>query len=49
MIGFLRRRRAVGSSVSFCDSCGRVCTDQCRADAHYDQTRLAALSHALIR
>lgn len=41
------RRRA--SSVSFCDSCGQVCTAACRAEAHRDRARRAVLGHGLLR
>ena len=34
----LRKLTATGS-VEFCDSCAKVCTPQCRADAAYSKAR----------
>lgn len=48
MFAFLRRRRTADlATVAFCDSCGQVCTAQCRAAAHYDRVRTAALIHII--
>jgi hypothetical protein len=49
MLAFLRRRRSSLSSVSFCDSCGQVCTAACRADAHRDRARRIVLGHGILR
>lgn len=50
MIPFLRRRRAASDrNVTFCETCGQVCTATCRAEARYDRTRTAALANLPIR
>jgi len=50
MFAYLRRRRAaVLATTSFCDSTGQVCTAQCRARAHHDQIRAAALTYFVPR
>ncbi|GAA0793545.1 hypothetical protein [Spirilliplanes yamanashiensis] len=48
MFAFLRRRRtATLAAVTFCDACAQVCTAECRAAAHYDRIRTAALTHVI--
>lgn len=48
MFAFLRRRRAARlTAVTFCDSCGQICTADCRATAHYDRVRSAAMTHVI--
>jgi hypothetical protein len=48
MFAFLRRRRTANlSSATFCEGCGQVCTAQCRAAAHYDRDRTAALAYVI--
>jgi hypothetical protein len=45
MLALLRRRReAVLAGTVFCDGCAEVCTAGCRADAHRDRVRTAALA-----
>lgn len=45
MFAFLRRRRTADlAAVTFCDGCGQVCTAGCRAAAHDDRVRTAALT-----
>lgn len=39
MFAKLRQRRAATRGVEFCDSCGRVCTSECRAQARLHQLR----------
>jgi hypothetical protein len=41
----LRGRSAAG--VTVCESCGRVCTARCRADARLDRVRTQALAALL--
>ena len=43
MLARLRERRAAARGVEFCDSCGQVCTSQCRAQARIDRTRVEVL------
>jgi uncharacterized cysteine cluster protein YcgN (CxxCxxCC family) len=45
----LLRRRATASPVSFCDSCGQVCTAACRAETHRDRTRTDVLRYGALR
>ncbi len=48
MFAFLGRRRTADlAAVTFCDSCGQVCTAECRAAAHDDRVRTAALIHVI--
>ncbi|MFD0783760.1 hypothetical protein ACFQZ8_07520 [Micromonospora azadirachtae] len=50
MIKLLRRRRANRlPRLTLCESCGQVCTAACRADAHYERGRTAALTDAFVR
>jgi hypothetical protein len=48
VFAFRRRRRTADlSAVSFCDSCGQVCTAECRAAARHDRIRTVALTHVI--
>jgi hypothetical protein len=48
MFAFLRSRRTADlSAPSFCGACGEVCTTECRAAAHHDRVRTAALTHVI--
>ncbi|HET9658541.1 MAG TPA: hypothetical protein VFP72_24530 [Kineosporiaceae bacterium] len=38
-----------GSTVTFCESCGQVCTQTCRALAQRDRDRIAVLRLGLPR
>lgn len=49
MIKLFRRRHTAAHGVTFCDSCGQVCTADCRTDARYERTRTTALIHQHIR
>ena len=45
MIKLFHRRRAINlQNVTLCESCGQVCTPECRAEARYERTRTAMLS-----
>ncbi|MGW5671795.1 hypothetical protein [Micromonospora sp. NPDC003776] len=41
---FRHRRPSDASNVTFCDSCGQVCTAACRADAHHERARTLVLT-----
>lgn len=43
MLSWFRRRRPRLGRVTFCDSCGHVCTAECRSAAQVEQTRLQVL------
>ncbi|MEU8298620.1 hypothetical protein AB0C04_15240 [Micromonospora sp. NPDC048909] len=50
MIKLFRRRPVAGAQgVTLCESCGQVCTSACRADARYERSRTAVLSHLHVR
>ncbi|MCW3816150.1 hypothetical protein ONA91_17035 [Micromonospora sp. DR5-3] len=49
MIKLFRRRHVDVQGVTFCESCGQVCTAACRADARYERTRTTALIDHHIR
>ncbi|GAA2718107.1 hypothetical protein ACFY2R_28200 [Micromonospora olivasterospora] len=47
---FSRRRSTHPQGVTFCESCGQVCTAACRADARHERTpRTTALTNHHIR
>ena len=41
---FRRRHASNAQSVTLCESCGQVCTSECRAEARYERTRTAMLT-----
>jgi hypothetical protein len=43
MFAKLRQRRAEARGVEFCESCGQICTTECRAQARLDRVRVEAL------
>lgn len=43
MFSWFRRKRARLVRVTFCDSCGQVCTAECRSEALAEQARLRVL------
>ena len=46
IIIMLHGRRAPDlQKVTLCESCGQVCTANCRAEARYQRTRTASLIH----
>ncbi|MFE9655540.1 hypothetical protein [Micromonospora sp. NPDC006431] len=49
MIKLFRRRPLDVQAVTFCESCGQVCTPACRADARYEHARTTALTNRHIR
>jgi hypothetical protein len=46
MFAKLRQRREAARGVEFCESCGQVCTAECRAEARIERTRVQALLRA---
>lgn len=40
-----RRRPPKPTTVEYCDTCGEACTAACRAIAHADRMRTAALQY----
>jgi hypothetical protein len=46
LFGRLFRRTGHLEQVEFCDSCGEVCTQECRAEAHRERIRETVL-HAV--
>ena len=41
---FRRRHTNNAQSATLCESCGQICTSQCRAEARYERTRTAMLT-----
>jgi hypothetical protein len=46
MFAKLRQRRHTLRGPEFCDSCGQVCTTECRARAHIERNRVEVLYRA---
>jgi hypothetical protein len=46
MFARLRQRREATRGVEFCESCGQVCTAECRAEARMERTRVETLLRA---
>ena len=42
ILKILRRRTTQWRGVEFCESCGEVCTSNCRAEARRERTRVGA-------
>jgi hypothetical protein len=43
MFAKLRQRRSAARGVEFCESCGQVCTTECRAQARLEQIRVESV------
>ena len=43
MFARLRQRRAELRGVRFCESCGEVCTPECRSRARFDRAKAEAI------